>query len=186
MPASPEDLELIAAIATGDQIAFERFDQKYRPWLVAILRKAGVQGEDCYDLAQTCLVDATTGLKNGNFRAESTIKIWLMSIMRHKFWDYKRFERARGRDQTHLFSPVDYTLVSQQTGSQFPHAQDVGLSVRQALLRMPVEPRFILVSNVIWGYTVSELASQLSCSKTRIWEKLSEAKQIFRKLIEGE
>lgn len=65
--ASSDDMELVKAIAAGDQAAIETFVKRFRPRLVRFAGRRGVRWPDCEDVAQEAVLAAVSQLQQGLF-----------------------------------------------------------------------------------------------------------------------
>jgi RNA polymerase sigma-70 factor, ECF subfamily len=178
------DSELARLVEIGDEHAATVLDGKYRPRLESIARKSGVPVEDCRDLAQDVLAAAMLQIRNGAFRAESTVGTWLRGILKTKIADYWRRSqrnplRMVAREDSYD-EPATADLVAKNTDPT------VQIGVRQALGRMPALHRLVLILNQFGGVTTAEIAVRLGRPQGTIGRILVEAKERFRRHLRDE
>lgn len=89
---------LLAALQTpGNEQAWVEIDHRYRPILVSVARKAGLNPADADVAAQDTLADLFGSLKAKRYdRSRGRLRQWLLGICRLKIADARRRDAARG------------------------------------------------------------------------------------------
>ena len=136
--------------------------------------------EDAEDLIQETLAAAFQRLHQ--LRDAAQALPWMMAIMRRRFLN---MERARRRQQAHaekLQEQRQHTgPVMQNHGpGHEPHSE----IVRESLLRLRPDQRWILTMHYIENATMQELSSALSLSETAVRKRLSRARRELRALLD--
>lgn len=80
---------------TGDRAAWDEFDRRYRPILIAFLRRMGLNETDAADVAQETLACFVRDFRLGRYdREQGRLRSWLIGIARCRLADLRR---AAGR-----------------------------------------------------------------------------------------
>lgn len=75
----------------GNEAAWYEFDRRYRPLLLAFLRRAGVTPADADDVAQETLACFLRDYRAGKYdRGQGRLRSWLIAIARYRLLDQKR------------------------------------------------------------------------------------------------
>ena len=110
----------------------------------------------------------------GDLRDRGAVKSWLFSIVRNEH--LRGFERKSlemdDRDVEELELPVDYKM-------------DVAMDARRALGALPASLREPLMMQVLGGFSCAEIATALETTEGAIMTRLTRARQMLRRLIEG-
>ena len=79
--ADPEDAELLRRTAGGDRSAFEELVARHRDAVWRLCRAAAPTRQDAEDALQETFLSAYRHA--AQFRAEGTVRTWLLTIARH-------------------------------------------------------------------------------------------------------
>ncbi|MGE0481102.1 MAG: RNA polymerase sigma factor [Phycisphaerae bacterium] len=84
--------ELLAGLhESGNRAAWDEFDRRYRPILVAFLRRMGLHDADAADVAQDTLACFVQDYRARKYdRAQGRLRSWLIGIARCRLVDLKR------------------------------------------------------------------------------------------------
>lgn len=94
----------------GQSEAWEEFDRRYRPMLLAFGRSLGLGHEDAADMAQTTLADLAVGLRDGKYdRKRGRLRSWILGIARNRA---ARIAGVRARGGV---SSVEIDAMSEET-----------------------------------------------------------------------
>lgn len=186
MSSHPEDLELAARIVGGDEGAAEEFAREYTPRFRHLARRAGVPAQDCEDVAQEVFLAAFDQMQRGLYRGDSSLGVWLNSIVRGKIADYWR-SRSHEVSETGL-RHIDGDDREPGEGSLEGYITRVAdpalvLSVREALEAMPTIYRAILLLQRSAGYTLAEIARALHLSIGQVSGRLYTSEEMFRRIL---
>jgi len=180
-----QDRDLVQRIADQDEKAADLFHKLHTEALFTAARSSGLAPEDCQDTVQEVLLAAIQQIRDGRFRAESSVATWLQAILRHKIVDYWR---AHFRRDAALVSIESFSSVSQMagtTGPLSPEDLDAALEVREVLAELPDDLLSILLLNETEGWTIAEIAATMKMRPGTVGRKLAEAKEMFRQKITG-
>jgi len=99
MPSTLTSLTLIEKLQQpGNEQAWARLCDRYRPILLGVARRAGVPLDDVDDLAQEALVIAFDKLRRGQYdRTRGRLKSWLLGIAINKTREFRRKRRQQDR-----------------------------------------------------------------------------------------
>lgn len=155
----------------------------YRRRLVFVCLKRRVPFQDAQDVVQEALLAVSTQLRAKQFRGESSLTTWIMSIVLKKIADYWRGRQRLGRL---VVTSIDncqpeYEDFLMNLAALTPRS-DFTVDVRELLERLPDEHRLVLLLNVLGGYTTAEIARLLHRSPGRTGAILADAKRRFRDL----
>jgi RNA polymerase sigma-70 factor, ECF subfamily len=82
----------------GNEQAWVRLCERYRPILLAVARRAGVPEDELDDLSQETLALLVEKFRRGEFdRAKGRLKSWLLGIAINKTREFRRKRRRQGR-----------------------------------------------------------------------------------------
>lgn len=145
------DAELIARWRAGDQRAAAQLVARHAPSLARFASSLG-EGDAAEELVQDTFVRAFAAI--GGFRADSSLRTWLFTILRRLCLDRRRAERRRrvvGEVQErHAATEYDALddLVASETRAR----------VRRALTRLTPMQREVFVLRVAEGLSYREIA----------------------------
>ncbi len=131
-------------------------------------RRMGRQPADAADLTQDTFVRALVGADR--FRFESSYRTWLLGIARnvHREWVRKSYRAAEPT------ADVD--------GGSAGGDDDEAAAVADALRRLPIDERELLVLSHVEGLASKEIAALLGISDAATRQRLSRAAAAFRDL----
>ncbi len=169
------EADLVAACKAGRREAFEELVARHYD---RILRLATVMAgpEVASDLAQETFLAALKAL--GNFRAESRLGTWLVSILRNRY-----FLHLRGQKKWKVAPLADET---ERLPAPPPDESD--RAIREVLDRvkgLPEELRTALVLFYVDGMKYEEIAQAMECPIGTVRSRLFEARERLKKLMAG-
>jgi RNA polymerase sigma-70 factor, ECF subfamily len=81
----------------SDREAWSEFDRRYRPIVLAVARKLGLDDADAADAAQETIFQFVRDYRAGRFdRSRGRLRDWIAGIARHRIADIHRRASARG------------------------------------------------------------------------------------------
>ena len=157
-----------------------RFEELVLPHLDAAYRLARLlvkRDEDAQDIVQDAYIKALKafdGFRGGNGRA------WILMIVRNTAYTWLKKHRA-----DHNVIPFDEAVHQPVTEDVIPESshEERLRQFREALARLPVEFREILVLRDIEGWSYKELASALKLPSGTVMSRLNRARQHLREEI---
>jgi RNA polymerase sigma-70 factor, ECF subfamily len=156
--AKVSDVELLHAVAQGDEAALARLYDAYRVILFGLLVRILNSREEAEDILQDVFIQVWRRAKDFDERRGRPFT-WLVTLARSRAIDRLRLLGARqrlaagaGQEQTEAVSDAlsDTIKLAQRE------------TVRRALAELPEEQRKTLVLAYFEGLTQSEIASQLN------------------------
>ncbi|MBL9119988.1 MAG: sigma-70 family RNA polymerase sigma factor [Phycisphaerae bacterium] len=90
-------VELLGRLRSGgSESDWADLDRRYRPLAVAVARKLGLTQEDAEDVAQQAMLEFYAGWQKGEYDpSRGRLRVWLISIVRHRAIDLMRRVRLR-------------------------------------------------------------------------------------------
>jgi RNA polymerase sigma-70 factor (ECF subfamily) len=149
------------------------FEQVAMPHARSLLRFALRLTRNSYaaeDLVQETLLLAWRGFRQ--FQTGTNVRAWLYRILMNAFLAQDRKERAS--------LP---TLVLTPEAGAVPNSSSDTLEVIQALNRLSVDQRTVLLLAVVEGFTCREIAEILTVPIGTVMSRLSRARESMRELL---
>ena len=185
-PASPDERAKLARRQEADLL----LDQHWE----ALCRYASHRVRDqtaTEDLVQETLLAALRD--QARFRDESSVRTWLVGILRHKIADYWR--RLQRDGSTESDQAVDSLFDERGTWrsrpggwmpdpSQLSANEDFWSVVEQCLDQLPAQARSVFAMRVIDGVSGEGVCKALEISATNLWVLLHRARLRLRTCLE--
>jgi RNA polymerase sigma-70 factor (ECF subfamily) len=164
---------------TADQKAWREFDERYRPLILAVAARSGLQASEAEDATQETLVAFLEAYREGRYdRDKGRLRDWLRGIACHKVGD---IQRRSGRREKPLADVADGTNFMAQVAASTPEDawdeewQDAVL--RQCLreVRQEVEPRTFEAFELfaLRGWPAKRVAAHLQLSEDVVYQSKS-------------
>jgi RNA polymerase sigma-70 factor (ECF subfamily) len=171
-PTGRTDAQLVAAVASGDEVAFRALYRRHSPRLRAlIVRVLGGHQADGDDALQDTWVRAIARLPT--FKGHSTLITWLSGIGINVSLELMRRRRPGAIDAL----------------QDEPHAPGSDMSERmdleQALARLPDPQRIVVVLHDVEGYTHEEIARRLGVAEATSRSHLFRARRSLRAMLDS-
>ena len=158
------DLELLAAHVAGDRYAFEELLARHHRHLYRLARRTTYCVEDADDALQDALLAAHRGA--AAFRHDAAVGSWLHRIVVNACLD--RLRRTAAQPTIPL---ADERAVGDRTAEV-----DTALTVRRALMRLPVEQRAAVLAVDMHGYSVADAAALLGVAEGTVKSRRARAR----------
>ncbi|MBQ7390800.1 MAG: sigma-70 family RNA polymerase sigma factor [Clostridia bacterium] len=168
--------ELILAVRSGDESAFEKLVDEYKPMIDGVIRRSGLDARDVFSEACMSFYRAVSSYELG--QSDVTFGLYAKICVQRCVVDIARRE---GKSSTHLVdSGVDVENIAVSDGVQamLEHREQTAyfLSVAKEALS---DFEFDVYRHWMLGYTTSDTASALGVAakavdnaKNRMWAKL--------------
>lgn len=117
----------------------------------------------------------------GNFRGQSQLRTWILTIARHAIVDFWR-KQGKAVQRVQLISMDEgLSQLESQEGDPLEAAirQSEGEAVRQCIQRLPEKMRLILLCRIYQGLSVAETAQILGWTEPRVRVTQSRAMRKF-------
>lgn len=164
------------ALAAGDRDegAFEQLVRRHTPALYAGALRSTGSAELAEEVVQDAWLSAWTHL--GGFRAQSTVRTWLVRIT-----TTKALNALRRRAHT-----VSLETVAEQSGGsveQEAEGRDRARAVRQAVAALPARQREAVVLRDLEGLSYEEVAAALGCSVASVKSALHRGRRALAEAL---
>jgi RNA polymerase sigma factor (sigma-70 family) len=168
MDAAAEPVELIAAAAGGDLVAFEHLYRQFAPRVYGLCLRLTGQREAAEDCTQESFVAAWRALRD--FEQRSRFTTWLHRIAVHTV-----LARRRGlRVQYEVAEPASGLPDVADPGGEAPP-----LDLERAIARLPEGARHVLVLVGIYGFSHAEAARTLGVAEGTCKAQLHRARGLL-------
>ncbi len=139
------------------------------------------------DLVQETLISAIQARKQ--FRRGSSLRTWLVSILRFKIADYfKDHRRLRfapsGQGQTGALSSLRAPQISNEDFRSLTEKQEFKQSVQRCVGELPVALAEVFLERLRTDQPVKDVADQLHISATNFSVRMYRARLLLRKCLE--
>lgn len=172
--AGSSDAVLVAAAASGDEMAFRELFRRHTPRLLQfVTRVLGASAGDAEDVVQDTWLRAYPALVT--FRNESSFSTWLCSVGLRAALDSMR----RGKRRS-----FEFLLEDDDAPLDLPHHED-RMDLETAIASLAPGYRMILVLHDVEGFTHEEIALQLGIAPGTSKAQLFKARRVMRALLTG-
>ncbi len=183
------DSDLIQAIQLGEIERFPELVQRYQRMLYNFGLKMCGEAQDAEDVVQDTFINVFKYLKG--FRYETKFKNWLYRIATSTCIKKRRKSKFAPERELSLddFLPNDAAAVEHQTPgwARLPLDQvlneELGQTLRKAILELPEKYRVVLVLRDIEGFSTEESAGILKLSLANIKVRLHRARLFLREKL---
>lgn len=161
-------------LRTGDETAFRELYRRHAPRLYALaLRLAGGSEADAQDAVQDTWVRACRTL--AGFEWRSSLRTWLTGILINRVREINRERRRRNEEEL----PDEWAV-------RVVARQGQAVDLEQAIARLPVGYRHVLVLHDVEGYTHEEISRLLEINAGTSKSQLYHARKAMRAMLQME
>lgn len=153
------DVELLHAIARGDEVALTRLYDAYRVILFGLLVRILNSREEAEDILQDVFIQVWRRAKDFDERRGRPFT-WLVTLARSRAIDRLRMLKARERLTTGAAQAQEHTESVSDALTDTVNSEQKQI-VRRALATLPEEQRQTLLLAYFEGLTQSEIASRI-------------------------
>jgi len=169
-----EDGALIADIRDGSEQAFNSLVDRHQQAVRTFLRRLLGNDADADDMAQETFLAAWTHARS--FRGQANVRSWLCGIGWRKATGAQRsWFRGRTRDTVH------HDLSSGDSGGA---SMEDRLSVKRALLALPLEQRAAVTLCLVCGFSHSEAAEIIGAPLGTVKSHVVRGRERLREMME--
>jgi RNA polymerase sigma-70 factor, ECF subfamily len=162
-----------------DAIGMEYLDGLYSYAVVLSSNQA-----DAEDLVQETYVRATQGM--GRLRADSNIKSWFFTVLRDIWRNQLRKRPSLQMLETDMEDGFANEMVEPSNRSHQPCVSTLGREqVREAIQKLPVEFREVIVLREYGELSYQEIASIVGCPAETVVSRLGNARSKLRGVLSG-
>ena len=173
-PNAPDDRELMAAVARGDEPAFAELVRRYSGRLFATAHRILGSRADAEDAVQRALLQCFRSASS--YRPEWAVSTWLYRITTNACVDELRRRAARRE----IAGPEAHERASGAAPSPGQR-----LDIERALGRVPREARILLTLCYVDGLSYRELARIRGISINTVKSQIARGKAILRDALQG-
>lgn len=185
------DEQLVKKSLQGDMAAFEELVLKYQNKVYALAYRYMGNEEDAYDMTQETFLKAFRSLRT--FKGDSSFGTWLYRVATNVCLDELR-RRKRKIIPLSLDEPLatedgdemEKDIVDPSPGADIIYERrEFSEYIYTLLNQMKPEHKMIIVLRDMMDLSYEEIAQVLNCSVGTVKSRLSRARNILRKKIEG-
>ena len=182
---APSDAELIARILAGQKQAFELLIRRHNGALYKVGRSYGFAHATVQDLMQDTYVAAYQALDK--FEARATLKTWLIRIMLNHChqWGRKTAHQPQPAANLTMNDASDALPGPFSDGQQEILNRELGAVLEHCIQALPPDYRMVFVLRELEGLSAQETALAVDITETNVNARLSRAKGLLRKQLEG-
>ena len=169
---------LAEAARKGEMSAFEQLVKLFmrRAYFFCL----GICGnrEDALDISQNAFARAWRGI--GRLADPASFPSWLFRILRNEAANYLK---KRGRTERRELA--DETVLERQEASDCPEDSIVRREVWEAIGRLPLDMREIIVMKHLQGFSYDEIAGLLDIPRGSVASRLYRARTELKRMLDG-
>lgn len=175
------DVALIQAIANKDKQAFAELYEQYQPLVLRYCgRLLNHDVETAADIADDVFFDVWQN--SGNFRGDSAVKSWLLSIAHNKAVSFIRKNREASLDNEDQINE----LVSPESGQEQTMAQEQQHALlSQAIEQLSSDHKAVLHLFYFNEMSIKDIAKILSINDRTVRTRLHYAKKALQPILEN-
>lgn len=164
-------------IATGDTDAWDRFFDRFSPWVYRFAyTHLNGNSADAEDLCSDIMLTAVKSI--GKFDpARGELDMWVHGIARHRL---AHFCRSRRIDLPLIPDLVDLSSSTETTSASLADQAQTRDVVNRALACLPERQASALIAKYVDGYTTDEMARHTQSSPKAIESLLVRGRSAFR------
>jgi RNA polymerase sigma-70 factor (ECF subfamily) len=186
LPAIQGEAILAAKISSGEADAFNELFLIYFDRLYSLVyHEIGRDQTVAEDIVQETFLSALKSAKN--FKGNSQVYTWLVGIAHHKIADYYRhLKRERGTTSLSQDDPppqIAELAANDPSAANLVEAAEVKLMVEQALQKLPLDYRQVLLLKYIEDLPVHDVCRIMNRSPKSIEGLLTRARKALRETI---
>ncbi len=183
-----EDLEIIADIKAGKQIAVDELIRKYQKRIYNTAYGLTVDYDEAWDVSQEALVKVIRYI--GTFRGDSSFWTFMYRITMNAFYDYKRRQKVRAK----VGNFTDYENDDDKRAFEITDVIDIEMDYEQKELKEKLKAalgaltevqRQVFVLKNTEGLKIREVAVVLGMSDGTVKSHLNRAMEKIKKTLGG-
>ncbi|MBN1845261.1 MAG: sigma-70 family RNA polymerase sigma factor [Sedimentisphaerales bacterium] len=174
-----------------DQESWQEFDRRYRPLILSVARRLGLQPADAEDAAQETIAAFVEAYRQRRYeRSRGRLRHWLCGIARHKVLDIRRQRQRREScqsDPTAVAATAGASAVSDDKWRDLWSEECDRVLLRQALVevrrQVPSEAFESFYLYVIEQWPAKRVAQHLHISVDSVYQHKSRMLGRIRNLL---
>ncbi len=176
--ASEKDVDLIRAVATGDQRAFVRFYDRYRRKIARFVSRLTWRTDVVEETVNDTMVAIWQGA--GNFRGSSRVSTWVMGIAYRTA--LKRLRHLGRRPEEELTDRSTPPVVTERPDDALARAQG-SAGIRVVLNQLSPEHRAVIELTFYHDCSYQEIAVIVGCPENTVKTRMFHARRRLRRLL---
>ncbi|MCI0435792.1 MAG: RNA polymerase sigma factor [Gemmatimonadetes bacterium] len=165
------DAELVGRVIRGEREAFAELVRRHQAIIYRHVRGMSIDHDTALDLLQDAFMRAWERLAECRDRAH--FRAWLFRIARNACLDHLK-------DVRRLTTPLSTVAGAERLEADTPVVNDVDLTLRVALERLPVPLREAFLLKHDAGYTYDEIAAMTDTTPSAVKMRVHRAREALR------
>jgi RNA polymerase sigma-70 factor, ECF subfamily len=181
------DDALVAAIAAGDETAFEQLFERYRRHVARVAGRFFAQRDQMEEIVQDSFTKAYFALGTYHGTHAASFKAWLTQIAVNSCYDQLRRTRRRPEqsldisdNESHLFATQLRALDAASNVERTAVSRDLA---EKLLARLRPDDRMVLTLLDVEGFSVAEIAEMTNWSVSKVKVRAHRARMHLRKVL---
>lgn len=176
-----DDLELVAAIVRGDEMAFAALYRRYVPLVLRYCLRETGNREVAADLCAEVFATSLIAVRRYRLEQEDVLA-WLLGIARNKLRESRR--RGRVEDRARRRMGVEPDALSDEDLERVIELASIDVGALGALIdSLPEDLRRPLLERVVAERPYAEIAAELRCSELVVRQRVSRGLRRLRSQI---
>lgn len=172
--SSMSDAELVARVLAGDRDAYAPLVKRHQTLLYRHAMGMGLDHDTSLDLVQDAFVKAF--MRIGECHDPAHFRAWVFRIARNLCLDHVKSVRR-------LSIPMSQIDGMEEIPDREEAERDVAFTLRDALMRLPLEMREAFLLKHDAGYTYEEIADLMSASPSAVKMRVHRAREALRAFL---
>jgi len=172
------DLDLIRAVATGDQQAFVRFFDRYRRKVAGFVSRLTGRTDVVEETVNDTMV--IVWQKAGDFRGASRVSTWVMGIAYRTA--LKRLRHLARRPEEELTDRSTPPVATERPDAALARAQS-SARIRGVLDKLSPEHRAVIELTFYDDYSYQEIALIVGCPENTVKTRMFHARRRLKRLL---
>lgn len=182
----PTDDALVAAIAAGDEQAFEKLFERHRRQVARIASRFFAQREQIEEIIQDSFTKAYFALNTYHGTHAASFRAWLTQIAVNSCYDQLRRARRRPEQALGEFNEHESRELSAQIRAVSSDVESALVSrdlALKLLARLSAEDRLVLTLLDVEGFSVAEIAELTNWSISKVKVRAHRARAHLRRVL---
>ncbi len=169
--------QLVSRLKKGDPQAVKVWFKQYHQQLLRVAKVKISNSKDAEDVVQEVMINCLRQIQL--FRQDSSLKTWMMSILRHEIADYYRKIYAKKALTT-------VTLCNQLFSEPVSDSQQVQEVVKNVLSKMSGYRKDLLLMKYVDGLKIKQIAKKLGKTFKAVESEIWRSKLVFKEMYAQE
>ena len=163
------DGQLVEAAGRGDPVAFEALVRETHRAVYGLVYRLVGNHDDAADVMQDVYLRVWRSLKT--YRGDAAFGTWLYRVAANAALSHLK---RRGREA----EPVDpHDLAATERAAAGPSEDAPAEAIEEAVARLPIPMRTVVVMKDVYGFSISEIAKQVGATEGAVKVRLFRARR---------